>query len=192
MFFPEWGVSGLTNVPTDVRQEKLAAINYIRFKPVWQTWFPKKYYVFFFDLFTSGKIYCKKLQNQTRQPHEVFIKVWTTNKSKFFPGYCFQKVSIRKFSKFLGKWIPVIFVITWTLSIFCKSHWVESVRFWSYSGPDFSCIFSHLDWIRRVTEYLSVFSPNAEKCRKNADQNNSEYGYFLRSVCFRFDIQRHI
>ena len=41
MFFPEWGVSGLTNVPTDVRQEKLAAINYIRFKPVWQTWFQK-------------------------------------------------------------------------------------------------------------------------------------------------------
>ena len=31
--------------------------------------------------------------------------------------------------------------------------------------------------------YLSVFSPNAGKCGKNADQNNSEYGQFLRSVC---------
>ena len=30
--------------------------------------------------------------------------------------------------------------------------------------------------------YLSVFSPNAGKCRKNADQNNSEYGLFLRSA----------
>ena len=28
---------------------------------------------------------------------------------------------------------------------------------------------------------LSVFSPNAGKCGKNADQNNSEYGHFLRS-----------
>ena len=29
--------------------------------------------------------------------------------------------------------------------------------------------------------YLSVFSPNAGKCWKNADQNNSENGHFLRS-----------
>ena len=30
--------------------------------------------------------------------------------------------------------------------------------------------------------YLSVFSPIAGKCVKNADQNNSEYGQFLRSA----------
>ena len=36
--------------------------------------------------------------------------------------------------------------------------------------------------IRRHTEYLSIFSPNAGKCRKNVDQNNSDYGLFLRSV----------
>ena len=41
--------------------------------------------------------------------------------------------------------------------------------------------FTDSDWIRRNTEYLSVFSPNAEKCEKNTDQNNSEYGQFLRS-----------
>ena len=29
--------------------------------------------------------------------------------------------------------------------------------------------------------HLSVFSPNAGKCGKNGDQNNSEYGNFLRS-----------
>ena len=29
--------------------------------------------------------------------------------------------------------------------------------------------------------YISVFSPNVEKCGKNADQNNSEYGQFLGS-----------
>ena len=32
-----------------------------------------------------------------------------------------------------------------------------------------------------IRTYLSVFSPNAGKCGKNADQNNSEYGHFLRS-----------
>ena len=34
------------------------------------------------------------------------------------------------------------------------------------------------------TPYFSVFSPNAGKCGKNADQNNSEYGHFLRSVLY--------
>ena len=34
-------------------------------------------------------------------------------------------------------------------------------------------------------KYLSVFSPNAGKCGKNADQNNSEYGHFLRSASDR-------
>ena len=38
---------------------------------------------------------------------------------------------------------------------------MEIVRIWSYSDP-----------------YFSVFSPNAE----NTDQNNSEYGHFLRNV----------
>ena len=31
----------------------------------------------------------------------------------------------------------------------------------------------------------SVFSPNARKCGKNADQNKSEYGHFLRSDIFK-------
>ena len=29
-----------------------------------------------------------------------------------------------------------------------------------------------------------IFSPNAEKCGKNADQNNSEYGHFVGSGSF--------
>ena len=53
----------------------------------------------------------------------------------------------------------------------------------SYFGPHFSRIFSHSDWIRRDTKYLSVFSPNTGKCGKNTDQNKSEYGQFLRSEC---------
>ena len=56
----------------------------------------------------------------------------------------------------------------------------KSVPIWSYSGPDFSRFFPHLD----CTPYLSVFSPNAGKRVKNADQNNSEYGHFLCSDHF--------
>ena len=37
-------------------------------------------------------------------------------------------------------------------------------------------IFPHSNWTRRDSPYLSVLSPNA----RNADQNNSEYGYFSR------------
>ena len=61
-------------------------------------------------------------------------------------------------------------------------HCVKSVRIRSYSGPHVSHILPHSDFIRRDAEYLSVFSPNAGKCVKNADQNNSEYGHFLRNV----------
>ena len=79
----------------------------------------------------------------------------------------------------------------------------------AYSELFWSAFFPHSDWIRREMEYLSVFSPNAGKCGKirtrktantntfyalvtlriqsecgkfgkNADQNNSEYGQFLR------------
>ena len=64
-----------------------------------------------------------------------------------------------------------------------------SELFWS----TFSRISPHSDWIRRdtperysvrrSTPYLSKFCPNAGKCGKNMDQNNSECGHFLRSVC---------
>ena len=52
----------------------------------------------------------------------------------------------------------------------------------SHTRTEYGEIRSISDWIRRDTEYLSVFSPNAGKCGKNADRNNSEYGLFLRSV----------
>ena len=48
--------------------------------------------------------------------------------------------------------------------------------FWSAFFPH----FPHLDGIRRDTEYLRVLNPNAGKCGRNADQNNSKYGHFLR------------
>ena len=46
--------------------------------------------------------------------------------------------------------------------------------------PAFSCIRTEYGEIRSI-KYLFVFSQIAGKCGKNADQNNSEYGHFLRS-----------
>ena len=74
---------------------------------------------------------------------------------------------------------------SWSEATKWGTHFVKRVHIWSYSGPHFSRIFPHLDWIRRDTPYLSVFSSNAGKCGKNADQNNSEYGHFLRSASDR-------
>ena len=50
-----------------------------------------------------------------------------------------------------------------------------------YSELFWSAFFPHFSAFGPNTPYLSVFSPNARKCGKNADQNNSEHGHFLRS-----------
>ena len=73
-------------------------------------------------------------------------------------------------------------------------HCVKGVRIQSCSSPHFFRIFSHSDLIRRDLPYLSVFSPNAGKCGKNADQNNSEYEHFLRRVYggFKFHFGSHL
>ena len=60
-------------------------------------------------------------------------------------------------------------------------HCVKSVRIRSYSGPHFFSIFPHLDWIRRDTEYLSVFSPNAGKMKTIITPNTDTF-----YVCSKF------
>ena len=44
-----------------------------------------------------------------------------------------------------------------------------------YSELFWSAFFPHFPAFGLNTERYSVFSPNAGKCGKNADQNNSEY-----------------
>ena len=51
-----------------------------------------------------------------------------------------------------------------------------------YSGLFWSAFFPHFPAFGLNTPYLSAFRPNAGKCRKNGDQNNSEYGHFLHCV----------
>ena len=48
------------------------------------------------------------------------------------------------------------------------------------------CIFPHSDWIRRHTEYLSVFCSNAAKYGPKEKRKISEYGKFSRSECCGF------
>ena len=54
-------------------------------------------------------------------------------------------------------------------------HCVKGIHIRSYSGLHFPRIFPHSDWI------WSGKIRKAGKSGKNADQNNSEYGLFLRS-----------
>ena len=52
-------------------------------------------------------------------------------------------------------------------------------------------IFNQSVLVAVITDkYLSVFSPNAGKCGKNEDQNNSEYGHFLRSECCKLKVRQ--
>ena len=77
---------------------------------------------------------------------------------------------------------PSLLISCSNFAILDNDHCLKSVPITSYSGPYFSLIFPHSDWIMRGKGYLSVFSPNAGKCGKNADQNNSEYGLFTQLI----------
>ena len=61
-----------------------------------------------------------------------------------------------------------------------------------YSELFWSAFFSDFPAFGLNTEYLSGFSPNAGKHGKKADQNNSEYGLFLRSVCLSIYSLNHL
>ena len=80
-------------------------------------------------------------------PHSDWIRRDTSYLSVFSPN--------------AGKYGPEItpYLDTFHTVQYC----VKRFRIRSYSGPHSSQIFPHLDWIRRDTEYLSVFSPNAGK-----------------------------
>ena len=68
-----------------------------------------------------------------------------------------------------------------------KSKFLSSLHFYvGYNGVHEKCPYSELFWsafFRIRTEYgeIRTISPYSVQMRKNADQNNSEYGHFLRS-----------
>ena len=69
-----------------------------------------------------------------------------------------------------------------------KAYWHIAWSWWSHEKlEEYTFIkFVHIQLIAWLwlfaLEKLSVFNRNAGKCGKNADQNNSEYGLFLRSI----------
>ena len=62
---------------------------------------------------------------------------------------------------------------------FLRQSWAPALRK--------KCPYSELFWsafcrIRTEYEEIQSISPYSDRMRENADQNNSEYGYFLRST----------
>ena len=84
---------------------------------------------------------------------------------------------------YLRKCLRKSIMVALTLKSALRKKCPYSELFWSAFFPHFPAF--GLNTKRRDTEYLSVFSPNVGKCGKNADQNNSEYGHFLRSASDR-------
>ena len=131
--------------------------------------------IIWFDLFLSDS---KIVDPFSQSYHKIQIYEWSIiDNASTYRIYCIFKT------------IQSLCSLKWLNSspkrVSSFIHCVKSVRIRSYSGAHFSRIFPHSDWIRRDIQsecrYFSVFSPNVRKCGKNADQNNSEYGYFLRS-----------
>ena len=104
----------------------------------------------------------------------------------------FDIIGIRLWIIIFMKSITLYFIllITYSWSISCvqddmfdisqKSltiyHCVKRVRIRSYSGSYFSRIRTEYGELRSISTY-------AIQMRENTNQNNSEYGHFLRSVC---------
>ena len=104
----------------------------------------------------------KRFQTHHTKTFVAALNHMNTVSEEYFFNYK-NHISMKSFTQRANQWL--------------RKKW----RIRSYSGPHFSRIFSHSEWIRRDTEYLSVFSPNARTCGNNANKNHSEYGLFLSS-----------
>ena len=94
-------------------------------------------------------------------------------------GFKKQKHPFTRFTGCFSQiWILILLILLILIFLILKTAEKESVLqlFWSAFFPDFPA--SRLN-TERNTPYLSVFSLDAGKSGKNADQNNSEYGLFL-------------
>ena len=66
--------------------------------------------------------------------------------------------------------IIIVKTLQWNF-LTSKIYYVKSVRFWSYSSPHFPAFGLNME----------RYAPYSVRIWDNADQNNSEYGHFLRS-----------
>ena len=120
----------------------------------------------YFSSFGPGKLRIRKIFTQWNQLKNYFCR--EKDACIHYCYYCYYCEFNLNLFEFLWNYHYYYYksLTVWKMFIF---------------GVFLVCIFPYSDWIRRDTEYLSVFCPNAAKCVKNGDQNNSEYGHFLRS-----------
>ena len=96
--------------------------------------------------------------------NDLFLSVGNSDLSKYAAILEKVKQILRQDFEIVTKWFSE------TLPENCPNAEFSLVR-----------IFPHSDWIQRDTEYLSVFSPNAEKYRPEKTPLNTErYGVSLR------------
>ena len=111
-------------------------------------------------------------------PRQVFF--WLSAREAFFVS--FVSFYQQTFSVCLILVHLSIQILTLEIHSFKPLRYISLRKKCPFSELLWSAFFPHLPTIRRGTEYLSVFSLNAGKCGKNADQNNSKHGHFLHSV----------
>ena len=111
--------------------------------------------------FPTGQVYSKKQTWVMANQH--------TFKSRLIRYIFHYELLITSFDTIISAYFFAVRV--WTLKD--DTAWKMSVF-----GVILVRIFPHSEWIQRDTPYLPVFRLNAG----NTDQNNSEYGHFLRSL----------
>ena len=92
-----------------------------------------------------------------------------------------QHISIFSCSKFLFKLFETFIKFTKLLSklLVWGFHFILHFKHHCYSLRE-KCPYSELHWFR-IFLYILRKSPYSVRMRENTDQNNSEYGHFLRS-----------
>ena len=102
------------------------------------------------------------------QVETVFKQIWKRLQSVWFKCHVVNNTT---YIVLLARlWCLILRSLTYSLRKRCP-----------YSELFWSPFFTHLTAFGLNTPYLSVFTPNAARCWKNADQKNSKYGHLLRS-----------
>ena len=115
----------------------------------------------------------EKLKNQFISIFSIsLIQFLTPNiQNKLFSYYIFIKYRKKICVKYARKWIFTDLYLPYT----GKDHCIKSVHIRSYSGPHFPAF---------GLKVLCIF-PYSVQMWENTDQNNSEYGHFLRGARVR-------
>ena len=108
--------------------------------------------IIFDDIMYYDDYSMKSSASETRKTNYANLKIFGTNPK-----------NIKNFQKILKEPYPKI-ELQQKYFVWTKKHLITTLREKCRNKEFFLVhIFSHSDWIRRDTQYLSVFSPNAGK-----------------------------